>query len=110
MSFRIRNILLIGIVLLILAWTIWPAVLVAVAGSIASANGCQVDEGSVHPCIVNGRDMGEQLYGMGVMGWFMLITIPTGLLALGVYGAVLVAVWLVRRARRRKAHPNQLSA
>ena len=30
MSFRIRNILLIGIVLLILAWTIWPAMLVAV--------------------------------------------------------------------------------
>ena len=49
--------------------------------------------------------MGEQLYGMGVMGWFMFITIPTGLLALGVFGAVLVAVWLVRRARRRKVHP-----
>ena len=28
MSFAIRNILLIGIVLLILAWTIWPAMLV----------------------------------------------------------------------------------
>ncbi len=38
MSFRIRNILLIGIVLLILAWTIWPAMLVAVAASISASS------------------------------------------------------------------------
>jgi hypothetical protein len=100
-SSRIRNILLMLVLLLILAWTVWPVALVAVAGNIASANGCQLDEGSVHPCIVSGRDMGEQLYGMGVMGWFMLVTIPTGLLALAIYGAILLAVWLVGRARRR---------
>ncbi len=103
MSSGIRNLLLILILLLILAWTVWPVVLVAAAGSVASANGCQLDEGSVHPCIVNGHDMGEQLYGMGVMGWFMLVTIPTGLLALGAYGAILLVVWLVRRARRRRS-------
>jgi hypothetical protein len=96
---------LIIITLLILAWIVWPVVLVAVAGNIASANGCQLDEGSVHPCIVNGRDMGQQLYGMGVLGWFMLVTIPTGLLALAIYGAILLAVWLVRRARRRSTRP-----
>ena len=80
-------------------------VLVAVAGMIASANGCQLDEGSAHPCIVNGQDMGEQLYGMGVMGWFMLVTFPTGLLALAIYGAILLVVWLVRRARRHSTRP-----
>jgi hypothetical protein len=104
-SSRIRNVLLILVLLLILAWTIWPVALVAVAGNIASANGCQLNEGSVHPCIVNGRDMGEQLYGMGVMGWFMLVTIPTGLLALAAYGAILLVVWLVRRARRHSTRP-----
>jgi len=104
-SSRIRNALLILVILLILAWTVWPVVLVAVAGNIASANGCQLDEGSVHPCIVNGLDMGEQLYGMGVMGWFMLVTIPTGLLALAIYGAILLGVWLVRRARRHSTRP-----
>lgn len=98
----LRTILLVGLLLLILAWTVWPAVLVAVAGSVASANGCQVDEGSVHPCFVNGRDIGEQLYGMGVMGWFMLVTIPTGLLALAAYGAVLLVIWLVRRAKKSR--------
>lgn len=101
MSSQIRNVLLILVFLLILTWTVWPVALVAVAGNIASANGCQLDEGSVHPCIVNGQDIGEQLYGMGVMGWFMLVTIPTGLLALAAYGAILLVVWLVRRARRR---------
>jgi hypothetical protein len=105
MSSRIRNVLLILGLLLILAWTIWPAALVALAGSIASANGCQLDEGSVHPCIVNGGDMGQQLYGMGVMGWFMLVTIPTGLLALAIYCAILLAVWLIGRARRRSTDP-----
>jgi hypothetical protein len=105
MSSGIRNLLLILILLLILAWTVWPAVLVAVAGNIASANDCQLDEGSVHPCIVNGQDMGERLYEMGVMGWFMLVTIPTGLLALAIYGAILLVVWLVRQARRRTHSP-----
>ena len=104
MPSRIRTVLVIIIFLLILAWTVWPVALVAVAGNIASANDCQLDEGSVHPCIVNGRDMGEQLYGMGLMGWLMLVTIPTGLLALAAYGAILLAVWLVRRARRRNSN------
>jgi hypothetical protein len=101
----IRSVLLILVFVLILAWTVWPMALAAVAGNIASANGCQLDEGSVHPCIVNGRDMGEQLYGMGVAGWFMLATIPTGLFALAAYGAILLVVWFVRRARRRSTGP-----
>jgi hypothetical protein len=105
MSTWFRNILLISILLLILVWTVWPMVLVGVAGSIASANGCQLDEGSVHPCIVNGQDMGEQLYGMGVMGWFMLVTIPTGLLALAAYVTLLLLMWFIRRTRRRTHSP-----
>ena len=101
----IRKALIIIVLLLILAWTLWPVVLVAAASAIASTHGCQLDEGSVHPCIVNGRDMGEQLYGMGVMGWFMLVTIPTGLFALATYFGIVLLVWFVRRARRRSAGP-----
>ena len=55
------------------------------------------------PCIVNGNDMGEQLYSMGVMGWFMLVTIPTGLIALAVYGVILLIIWLVVGNRNSKA-------
>ena len=47
-------------------------------GAIANANSCQVDEGSAHSCMVLGADWGEVLYVLGVMGWFMLITLPIG--------------------------------
>lgn len=50
-------------------------------GAIANAYGCRVDEGSAHPCIINGQDYGELLYSLGVMGWLMLVTLPTGLVA-----------------------------
>ncbi len=46
--------------------------------------------------------MGEQLYSMGMMGWFMLVTIPTGLIALAVYGVILLVIWLVLRNRRKR--------
>ena len=29
---------------------------------IANSHGCKVDEGSVHPCIINGKDYGQLLY------------------------------------------------
>ncbi len=99
----LRAVILIVILLLILGWMLWPVASVMIAGSIAEANNCQLDEGSVHPCIVNGSDMGEQLYSMGVMGWFMLVTIPTGLIALAVYGVILLIIWLVVRNRNSKA-------
>jgi hypothetical protein len=81
-----------------------PVLSVAIAGGIASANGCQLDEGSVHPCVVNGVDMGETLYSMGVMGWFMLVTLPLGLGAAVVYAVAIALFYLVRgMLRRRKA-------
>ena len=99
----LRNLILIVILLLILGWTVWPVASIMMAGAVASANGCQLDEGSIHPCVVNGIDRGEQLYSMGVMGWFMLVAIPTGLIALATYGAVLLIVWLVVRNRRKRS-------
>ncbi|MHC1782235.1 MAG: hypothetical protein AB9891_05645 [Anaerolineaceae bacterium] len=96
------------VVLAILIVAFLPAISVAIAGSIANANGCQLDEGSVHPCIVNGTDMGETLYTMGVMGWLMLATIPLGLGAVVVY-LLLVAVFYIVRGiiRRRQAVASQ---
>lgn len=98
----LRNLL---ILIPILLWMLWPAILAGVAGSIATANGCELNEAVINSCIVDGREMGETLYGMGVMGWFMLVTIPTGLLALLVFLLLLLIEWLAgrRRARRRQA-------
>src|SRR5207248_7928868 len=66
---------------------------------IANAHGCRVDEGSVHPCIINGHDYGELLYSLGVLGWLMLVTIPLGLFA---FAGWLVFLILHRSSWRRR--------
>ncbi len=91
------------IVFLILFVAFLPVVSVAIAGGIANANGCQLDEGSVHPCIVNGQDVGETLYTMGVMGWLMLVTIPIGLGVVVLYLIIVVGYYIVRRVARDRA-------
>lgn len=77
-----RLLMLIG-----LAICIAPLASTFVAGSIATHYGCQLDEGSVHPCVIGGVDRGQTLYTMGVMGWMMLFTIPIG--------AGVLALWIV---------------
>ena len=85
------------IVFVILLLAALPLISVAVAGEIATANGCDLDEGSVHPCVVNGQDIGETLYTLGMMGWFMLVSIPVGI-GLAVLYVVLVGVFYIVRA------------
>ena len=75
----------------------WPIVSVASAGVIATWNGCTLHEGFVNPCLVNGRDIGETLYSMGVMGWFMLATIPMGVVAFVAW----TIGWVIWSRRRR---------
>ena len=75
----------------ILIFTLAPIGSVAVAGWLATTHGCKVDEGSVHPCMINGADRGPLLYTMGVMGWLMLITLPAGGLAILAWIAILIA-------------------
>ena len=106
MTSRLRKILAVTVLFAILAWTVWPIVSVAIGGSIASANGCTLNESGPHPCIVNGKDIGSQLLTLGMMGWLMLVTVPTGLIALAVYAAILLITWLVRRSKRARSLEN----
>lgn len=95
---QIRGLLLGYLVIGLLAG--WPIMSVVIAGTIASWNGCTLHEGSANPCVVNGTDIGETLYAMGVMGWFMLATIPLGAIAfLG--WTVAWALWARRQQRKR---------
>src|SRR5438067_790527 len=49
-----------------------------------------VDEGSVHSCVINGKDYGQLLYTLGVMGWLMLVTLPAGVFAFVLWLVVLI--------------------
>jgi len=88
--------LALGVIILI---ALAPAGSVAACGLIANANGCKVDEGSVHPCIINGQDYGHLLYALGVLGWLMLVTLPGGLFAFIIW---LIIVILHREAWRKR--------
>jgi hypothetical protein len=72
---------------------------VVACGLIANAHGCRVDEGSVHPCIVDGKDYGPLLYQLGVMGWLMLVTLPAGAAAFAFW---LIILFLHRSAWRKR--------
>lgn len=88
--------------LLIMAVALAPIGSVVLCSWIAQAHGCRVDEGSVHPCVIGGKDRGELLYTMGVLGWLMLITLPAGALAF--------FIWLLVLILHRRAWAKRLSS
>ena len=78
----------------------WPVLSVLAASLIASWNGCRLHEGFANRCVVYGTDMGGLLYSMGVLGWFMLMTLPIGAMSLIAW----TVIWLIMRKRRVPAH------
>lgn len=103
MSTRILGIrVTFAIFMLIVLYTIGPILCVLLGTLIAKTLGCQVDEGSVHPCNCLGVDIGGPLYALGMMGWLALITLPTGVFALIVYSAVLLAMKLTKKSDATK--------
>ena len=87
---------------IIVLWMVWPLVPVMIAAIIAASRGCQLDEGSVHTCIVIGKDIGKLLYGMSMMGWFGIGTFPTGMIALAIFSLI---VWWRNRSTAKE--PDQ---
>jgi hypothetical protein len=87
---------------LIILVALAPMGSVVACGLIANANGCKVDEGSVHPCIINGKDYGHLLYTLGVLGWLMLVTLPAGLFAF--------VIWLIILILHREAWRKRIAA
>lgn len=79
-----------------------PLLASALAGSFASANSCQLDEGSVHPCVIGGIDYGEGLYTLGNLFWFSFFSVPTALILFFIYLLINAILWLIRVVRRRK--------
>ncbi|MCC5985766.1 MAG: hypothetical protein JJU42_15530 [Rhodobacteraceae bacterium] len=77
-----------------------PVISVLIAGGIATLGGCELNEGFVNPCVFFGVDLGGLLYGMGVMGWFMLLSLPMGALAAAGWVAVWIGHFVWHRVRR----------
>lgn len=88
----------------IIAVCLLPVVSTLAAYATASALGCQLDEGSIHPCTAFGTDIGGALYTTAMLGWLGLATLPFAALA-----ALLISLlalsdlirYLWRRTRRR---------
>lgn len=85
-------------VILLLAFA--PLISAFSASAIADANGCALDEGGVHPCVIGGTDYGETLSVMFVLGWLGLVSLPLGALAAIVWCIVLVIVLAVKYRRK----------
>jgi hypothetical protein len=84
-----------------------PLISVFATYLIADANACTVNEANVHPCVVMGTDIGGLLYFLGMMGWFMLATIPLGAMAVLAWLVVLVIHYLAYRAANTNPGPDQ---
>jgi hypothetical protein len=83
------------------AFGIAPLISVIIAGTLASSHGCTLHEGGVNPCVILGHDFGQLLYTMGVMGWFMFLTVPVAIYGIGSSLVMAIVVFLTRRRKRK---------
>jgi hypothetical protein len=59
-----------------------PILAVLWATNFANRHGCELHEGFVNTCVVNGADWGGTLYQAVVSGWLLMLTIPIGVILL----------------------------
>ena len=76
-----------------------PVFSVIIASVIANITGCDLDEGSIHACMVMGADLGPTLYTMFVLGWLGLLTLPIA--ALGALGLLILGIISLFQKLRR---------
>jgi hypothetical protein len=90
------------ILALIALFAIHPILVSMLAGFIARAAGCRLDEGDIHPCVIAGRDYGAVLYDMGTYLWAMIFTFFAAEAAL----VIVLATYVIRRLLRKRDKRN----
>jgi hypothetical protein len=65
-----------------------PLLVAMAAGAVGALFGCNINEGGTDPCVVLGVPLGGTLASIGIMGWFGVITLPLGLLALVLFSVL----------------------
>jgi hypothetical protein len=76
-----------------IAFGLCPLLPTLIAATIATLNGCRLHEGFPNPCSVCGVEIGDLLYAMGISFWYVLLTLPLGLLLLGCSTIWLLIEW-----------------
>lgn len=85
----------------------WPLLLAMAASLLADAHGCTLSEGEIFPCMIMGADWGPVLAQSFVLGWFGLIFLPLGLIALvGWIFSFFINIVLYFRRKRPPVDPN----
>jgi len=93
---------LLGITLAVL---LIPVALPIIAGLTANLLACDLDEGSIHPCLIGSADIGKTLYG-----WFAIGTLPLAAITIVAWIVVEVGVFIGRRYRASRTAPDQNSS
>lgn len=73
-----------------------PLLSMAAADIVANIYGCKLDLAAPHPCMVGGTDIGQTLLTLGMMGYFLMATLPIAAGVVGAWVVVEVIVWVVR--------------
>lgn len=90
----------------IMIFSVLPLISGIGAAYIAESNGCRLDEGSSHPCIIAGVDWGDMLYALGVLTWLMFATFPIGFVLFIVWLIALIIHRLAWRRRQSETTPS----
>ena len=81
------------LLVVILLTGLGPALLAVGSQEVAEAFGCQVDLNRVIPCLIQGKEYGQTVYHLGFAIWYSYLSVPAGLVLLGVWAvAALIAL------------------
>ena len=83
---------------LIVLFAMAPIFVTLFAAGIANANGCQLSEGLLTSCVINGVDYGSELQAAGIAVFYILLTIPVAF----AFFLVWLTVLLIHRGRHKR--------
>ncbi|HEY7669946.1 MAG TPA: hypothetical protein VH852_04835 [Hyphomicrobium sp.] len=86
-----------------------PALLAVGSQEVAEAFGCQVDLNRVIPCVIGGKDYGQTFYDLGFLIWYSYLSLPAGLVLLGVWAVAALIAFIVIRRRQNRPPSEPLS-
>lgn len=75
-----------------------PLLSMAVAEILGQIHGCKVDFVSTQPCVAGGEDISGTLRTLGMMGYFLMATLPVAAGVVATWIIVELIVWARRHA------------